>query len=247
MNYRVTPEEKELVERFQTAFNRIERAMQGLLRLPHETFGILLQQMYENSKILPNERVFLDDCRVLRNRLIHDNFQIDHYQLIPSHSIVERIEFIADNFEDTPTVYKYFAKKVQSVNANDTLYRVMKLIQDTSFTQFPVYDDDKKFVNLLTENVITRWLSKHTVIIQEMAFADLRHTVEQALTLQDGNDHWEFIPRTMTISAATAIFAAQPTIEALLITETGEVHETPIGIVTRSDALDLLDGEQHLT
>ena len=237
----MTPHEREIVDRFLDAFNRIEAAMRTVLK-SREPFGLLLQAMFDRNRIFNQEYSFLNDCRQLRNILVHRSFKDETYMALPGSAMVGYLEELADKFEDIPTVYTYCAKDVQSVQIHDTMYRVMNLIQETDYTQFPIYDDDK-FVSLLTENVLTRWLAKHVVTIHEMPFADLRHTVEQALTLQDTNAHWQFVPRKMTIPEATALFAEKPVLEALIITERGKKKEKPIGIVTRTDALDLLDGK----
>lgn len=231
-------EEQQRVDRFKTAFNEIHKFMQESLHMRGEPFGVCLDKMLEQDLVRKKDFTFLHDCRELRNFVVHNQ---DLYMAIPAVPVLERIEQILNYLIKEPVVYPEFATEVQIVNASDTMYRVMKIIEDTQYTQFPVYEGDK-FINLLTENVLTRWLAKHVVKIQEMGFADLRETASDALKLHDDEEHWEFIPRHMTIVAATALFAEKPVLEALIITERGKVTETPIGILTRSDALDMLDG-----
>lgn len=237
----MTPQERELVDRFLDAFNRIEETMRTFLK-SKEPFNLLLQAMLDRNRIFNHQFTFLNDCRLLRNILVHRSHKDETYMALPGSAMVAHLEDLANEFEDVPTVYTYCAKEVLSVQVHDTMYRVMNLIQERDYTQFPVYDG-KKFVNLLTENVLTRWLAKHVVTIHEMPFADLRHTVEQALTLQGENNHWKFVARKMTIPEATALFAEKPVLEALIITENGKLKEVPLGLVTRTDALDLLDGK----
>lgn len=236
-----TKEERNRVDRFKIAFNKVHQFMHDSLNVQNQPFGVVLDLMLEKHLIKRRDYTFLDDCRELRNFVVHNK---NLYIAVPSASVVENIERLAAKYEREPTVYNVFAKKVFTVSASDTLYRVMSLIEETSITQFPVYDDEGKFLNLLTENVLTRWLAKHTVLIQEMGFADLRDTAGDAITLHNDEEHWQFIPRHMTIAAATALFAQKPVLECLLITERGKQTETPIGIMTRSDALDMLDGKR---
>ena len=236
----ISKEEQERIDRFKKTFNEIHKFMEEALHMRQESFGECLDKMLEQDHIRKKDFTFLHDCRELRNFVVHNQ---DLYMAIPSLPVVEHIEQILHNLIEEPKVYPEFASKVQTVNASDTMYRVMKIIEDTQYTQFPVYDEGK-FVNLLTENVLTRWLARHVVRIQEMGFADLRETASDALKLHDDEAHWEFIPRTMTIAAATALFAEQPVLEALLITERGKISEKLLGILTRSDALDMLDGKR---
>ncbi|MEM9955691.1 MAG: hypothetical protein AAF846_29090 [Chloroflexota bacterium] len=234
-----TKDERAKTERFLNAFNQIHDYMKQEIKTYQDNFGILLGLMNEKTLIKKRDYDFLDNCRELRNHIVHSK---KRYMAIPSIETVERLERILNRFENLPTVHSVFGGEVRIIQADETMYHVMKIVEDTGFTQFPVYNDDQ-FVNLMTENILTRWLARHVVSHQEMAFADLRDTAADALRLLNDDDkHWEFIPRHMTITAATNLFASRPVLEALIITERGNVTDSPLGIVTRSDALDMLDG-----
>jgi len=240
MSY-TTKEEREMVDRFKAAFNRIHDFMHTTLNESNKPFGVLLNNMLEKHLIKNKDYTFLNACRELRNFVVHNK---NLYMAIPSIQVVEKIERLANRYADVPTVNREFSDGVQTLRSSDTMIDVMKIIEETAYTQFPVYDDQDNFVNLLTENVITLWLAKHVVRNREVGSTDLSDTVADALKLHDDEEHWEFIPRHMTIAAATALFAEKPVLEVLIITEHGKVTETPVGIVTRSDALDMLDGKR---
>jgi len=234
----ITKDERALIDRFKTAFNEIHDFMCDELDLPNEHFATLLGKMLEKQRIKQRDHEFLDNCRELRNHVVHSK---KLYMAVPSIYVVERIERLSSRFQNVPTVDSEFATKVETIDSKETMYHVMKLIEDTGFTQFPVYDKGK-FINLLTENVLIRWLAKYTISAKNVA--DLHHIAIDTLELDDDKQHWQFIPRHMTITAATGLFAAKPILEALIITERGITTETPIGIMTRSDALDMLDGKR---
>ncbi|MEO1287122.1 MAG: hypothetical protein AAFV93_05090 [Chloroflexota bacterium] len=213
--------------------------MKREIKTYQDNFGILLGIMIEKDLIRKRDYEFLDNCRELRNHLVHS---AKRYMAIPSIETVERIERIRNRLENLPNVYAEFGGDVKIIQADDTMYRIMEIIEHTDFTVFPVYKDGV-FLNLMTESILTRWLARHVVKNHEMAFADLRGTAADALHLLDDDDkHWEFIPRHTTITAATNFFASRPVLEALIITERGNITDSPLGIVTRSDALDMLDG-----
>lgn len=238
-----TKEEGELVNRFKVAYNHIHDYMHDTLKKKHKPFGTLLDTMLERHLIKRKDYTFLDDCRELRNFIVHSK---NLYMAIPSIHLVENIERLANKFANAPTVSREFSRQVEIIRASDTMYHVMSIIDKTGYTLFPVYDDENNFVNLLTESVLALWLAKYVAHQQEMNITEPGYTVADALNLHDDGEHWEFISRHMTVSAATAMFAEKPILEALLITERGKTSETPIGIVTRSDALDMLDGKRDV-
>lgn len=234
----VTKAERALIDRFKVAFNEIHDFMCDELNLPNEHFATVLGKMLENQRIKQRDHEFLDNCRELRNHVVHSK---KLYMAVPSIHVVERIERIANRLKSSPTVDSEFMKTVETVKSTDTMYDVMKRIEDTGFTQFPVYQDGK-FINLLTENVLARWLAKY--LINTKNEINLHTVHADTLDLQSDGQHWEFVSRHTTITAATALFSARPVLEALIITERGLTTETPIGIMTRSDALDMLDGKR---
>src|SRR5690606_2395552 len=121
-------EEQSRIDRFKIAYNAIHHFMQESLHMRNEAFGVCLDELFGKDLINKKDYTFLDNCRQLRNFVVHNR---DLYMAIPSEPVIERIELLASNFEKEPIVYPAFATSVQTINADDTMYRVMKIIEET--------------------------------------------------------------------------------------------------------------------
>lgn len=58
-------------------------------------------------------------------------------------------------------IFMKFERKVTALKPEDSLAQVLRLIKETSFSQFSVKEVDGRLRGLLTENGITRWLAHH--------------------------------------------------------------------------------------
>ena len=123
----------------------------------------------------------------------------------------------------------------------------MRLLRDLDFSQFPIYDTQNSFVGLLTENGITRWLANKVVHGGEEA-VNLTEPVSNALKAQKNLDqqsnNYLFVSQDMLVGQAIRIFSSKPSLEAMLITQTGAKTEKPQGIITRYDILEAMKEER---
>jgi len=97
----------------------------------------------------------------LRNVLVHERIKPFSYIANPSTETVESIEKISDYLLDPPRVIPRFQKTVELVDFEDSVSSILSKINRLGYSQFPVYEKER-LRGLLTENGITRWLSKHT-------------------------------------------------------------------------------------
>lgn len=238
----LSTDQQNRVKRFLQAFNRIEKLLQRKLNQESEntSFRALVDMMEDKNLITRENARFLQRCRELRNNLVHNN--INGYMSIPHEDVVITIEEVHHALENPPLVINYFQKEVECISDDEMLYTVLQVVHECAYSQFPVYDSSDTFVGLLTENGITRWLANH-VHIKKIELADLEETVRDALAVQEDFTNYAFVPREMTITEALNVYAVNPQLEALLITEHGKAQQSLLGIMTRTDALDIIDGE----
>ena len=236
--------EQGLIDRFEAAYNRIQSHMQDEVNGgSYAQFGKLVSRMKDSGRLYNRRFRFLMDCASLRNHIVHEKMQPGEYMAVPRASIVERLETIADEM-DKPPVVAMFNKKVQTFRTDDTISAVLEIIHQNDFSQFPVYDESEQFTGLLTENGITRWLADNNRN-QEADLVNLAQPVAQALAVEEMPDNHLFVSRHMTVVEAVNIYARKPQLEALLITESGDKQQSLLGIMTRFDALDIIDDELH--
>lgn len=128
-------------------------------------------------------------------------------------------------------------RSVETISIQDTLARVLKIIDRRDYSQFPVYED-KQFRGLLTENGVTRWLAHH--VVKTLSLVELDDIpVAQVLQNEEKRKNYQFVSREMLVDDIRALFAKQALLEAVLITASGKQAEKLLGVATRWDVLHL--------
>jgi hypothetical protein len=111
------------------------------------------------------------------------------------------------------------------------------------YSQFPVYDAEGQYRQLLTENGITSWLASQAV--QKSSPPQLEVVaVETLLRQQEARENCHFVSCETSVPQAVNRFNQTPYLEALLITEHGGQEEPLLGIVTPWDLLQA-DGKRN--
>ncbi len=230
----ISKEQLDLIERFIAAFNAIERFLKRDLEVKkHQPFVIMLD-LYAVRHPRWTDKEKLRQYAELRNALAHGRTKPHEYLFAPLPSVVDSIEDIREQLLDPPRVIPRFQRDVCTVRSSDTLSAVLALVDRFQYSQFPVYDDEQ-YKGLLTESGITRWLAYHST--NEMTSVDLRElSVRTLLRKEENRSNCVFVSSKATVEEALSKFALNPVVEAVLITNSGQKEEKPIGIVTRWDA-----------
>lgn len=231
----MTDRQHDLVERFKAAYNSIDRFLRKHLGKEDKVPFISLVREYQRTHRSETDCDYLRIAAKLRNVLVHE--QTEPYQpvAVPTLPVVQRLETIYQLLTNPPLIVPRFKRPVETTAPDDSLARVLKRIWEKDYSQFPVYDGEK-FQGLLTENGITRWLAHY--VSKEMSLMELDEVpVGEVLPEEAKRQNWLFVAKQTTVDQVKALFAEKKLLEAVLITETGNCAEKPIGIVTRWDVL----------
>lgn len=227
------PESVSLFDRFISAFNEIDAWIRKSTRLGREIgFSAVLQE-FERKSPLGADGDFLRSSSDLRNVLVHRRTLPILEMATPTDQVVAQLELIRDRMFNPPKVYPRFKKPVTVVAPDDSLEEVMRVISRLEFSQFPVLDDGK-FIGLLTENGITRWLAQKIVSSMSLVdFADAK--VSELVVNEERRENFIFVPRGMAITEVRGKFRGNGLLEAALITEKGRSGEKLLGLINRWD------------
>lgn len=237
----LTKEQQDLIERFLTAQNAVEKHLQAALGVQRGEGGYTeMIREYERRHPRWPDGERLRDFAVLRNALVHDRSQPYRYLFVPLPFAVEEIERIRERLINPARVVPTFSRAVRTVQSTDTLATVLGLLHAHNFTKFPVYEESR-FRGLLTENGIAHWLAHYVagetlIDMQEVPVAKLLQTEEEPA-------NHRFVVRDMPVREAFGLFGTKPQLEALLITQNGREEEKLLGIVTRWDVTHAPDAE----
>ncbi|WP_342542646.1 CBS domain-containing protein [Paenisporosarcina sp. FSL H8-0542] len=221
--------------RFLTAFHRIEHSMKDIIGTnDHLSFYKLVELSKRKNAVVRRFEEDLKEYATLRNAIVHHQTSTEYAIAEPHDEIVQALEAIDEALAKPVTVGEMFARKVSTLQAQDTLLDALVMIRDKQFTQIPVYEG-KVFVGLLTAVGITFWLANHV----EKEDISWEMTIESTLQHEKKKENHLFVPREMSIFEAEELFkeamAKGKRLEALLITD----KDGLVGIVTPLDLMKI--------
>ncbi|NMB24962.1 MAG: CBS domain-containing protein [Firmicutes bacterium] len=233
----------QLSERFIMAYNKIDRQLEK--RAGIEGYMGFSQLVRRVARADPMFAEFEDDLleyAELRNAIVHELVEPARIIAEPHASVVERIEQIAAILERPPLVIPRFERQVYTVQADDSILRVMDLIRQYGYTQFPVYDGESEFLGLLTDRCLARWLTFEFETLAQ----GLQATQVAQVMVYDKTEgaNVTFLSQNATVFDAYHEFECHmateyPRLEAILITANGRSDERLMGIITPWDMFRL--------
>lgn len=229
-------------DRFMAAFNSIESLLST--RLNRNQYISFFKLVDECSKFHADIRTFKNNLRMLgnlRNAIVHQ--RVDRIEIIaePHDSTVELIEKIEREIKEPIKVLPTFSRAVTTFEYSNSLMDVLRVIKQSSFSQFPIYHNGK-FKGLLTENGITAYIA-HIVEQEIIDFNDTR--LDDVVSLEESKNNFQFISRDTSLYEAKEYFKNSigsfetVKLDALLITHNGKKEEKLLGIVTAWDVVNL--------
>ncbi len=222
-------------ERFLKAFSAIEHEMARILKLKnHRRFVELIDKSARINPVIERYRFDLKEYAELRNAIVHDR---SGGEIIaePNDYAVNHIEQIAGLLLEPPKVAPLFLKEVLTLSVDDPIARAIRELSRMSYTQVPVHRDGKT-VCLLTSNMIVKWmglsLADNTL--------DIEHTTLQDVIRRVGHEHnYQAVPVNRSLLEIPDLFYRWQQegnkLEAVLITQHGDLKEPLLGIITNRD------------
>lgn len=223
-------------ERFISSYNKIDDFLRDYLK--KEKYVPFNQLVNEASKSHSTVRMYREDLKEykdLRNAIVHDS--IDGQTIAEPHDeVVRTIEKIEKLLTDPPRVIPLFKKRVFSLPEDTPVAKALKMMYESSFTQIPILDREDVFIDLLTVYTISRWLGA-SIKDDELNLTDIR--ISQVLNHRQDHFRYRFISRSTSIVEVLELFQQATRegkrLEAVLITENGNLTEKLLGIITPWD------------
>ncbi len=233
----LTKEQRDLIEQFEADYNAVDRFLRGALDADDPIGFAKLVRRYANEHFGWADAEFLTTIAKIRNLIVHERTDLHRHVVIPTVAVAEGLKHSKERLMNPARAIPTFQRTVETISIDDTLARVLKIIDERDYSQFPVYEG-KQFRGLLTENGITRWLARH--VSQSVSSARLGDIpVSQVLQNEEERKNHQFVRHDMRVDDVTALFAKQALLEAVLVTASGDETENLLGIATRWDILHL--------
>ncbi len=159
-------DERSRIDRFEAAYNRIDRELQRILDEPREGrrrgFASSLRQIASQRRHFGRHLDFLLEAGELRNALVHNRLGTVEYIAVPTNSTVEQIEAIDEELRKPLPLRSISATDVVMVSVDDRVGRVLALVREKGFVRFPVRLDNR-IIALLTASGVVRWIASHDI------------------------------------------------------------------------------------
>lgn len=229
------------VETFLHLFADVEVALKKkLCRQANDStsVGKLIEEYEGKNRYWIESANKLRNLKSIRNLLTHQRNSTFGYPIAVAPASISALSKIRDHLLKPERISMKYRKAVKTVRADDSLAHVLALAFDNGFSQFPVVNDGH-FGGLVTENEFTRWFGRRVKANStDLNLADV--TVRMVLKEKDpslkGIQIFHFERPDASVEEVMGKFLVEPTLEVILLTDSGDKH-TPIeGIITQWDA-----------
>lgn len=221
---------------FLDRFHSIESILrQQLGREERILFSQLVNQAAKKNALIRQKAERLKSFGDLRNAIQHGSGLNGEAIAEPHDKIVNEIIDIEEKLR-SPKRMNHFFCDVYSLNETDSMSKMLQLVQQFQYSQFPVFNSKGEFISLVTESGITNWLASK---VKEDLISFEETKVSDLLSVDELAETYRFISRRNTIYEAKDYFLQAANegrkLEALLITESGKSNQSLLGIVTHWD------------
>lgn len=227
-----------LSERFEVAFNQIHDSLKSIVKINDDRFKVLLDVGSRKHQMIEKYYNDLKQFAKLRNSLVHDKRELGYYIAEPHINVVEDIEKISLVFNKPNYALSIATKEVIYFNTEDSILSILQAIKNYGYSQYPVYKK-KECVGLLKTGDIVNWMSEN-IINTVVDLTDIN--VGDVLTNVKKHPI-EFVPKAIDIFSIEDIFEEKHkdkvNLEVVIITENGNGDETPLGMVTAWDLIEI--------
>lgn len=231
--------ESERVARFEAAYNRIDRALTGMVsggggnRRKHG-FAAKVRIAAGRRRNLARYVDFLLEIGELRNALVHGRTDELEYLAVPNESTVLELERIEQAAFSPEKVLPRFARNVVTLQPQQPIIDAWRLVRTDGYSRYPVYDARGEYLGLLTANGLARWAaSRLNGSKLELDAANV--TVLDVLERDHRRSAVEFVSRNTLIDDVDELFQRTKPLEAVIITEHGTPNEPPLGMICARD------------
>ena len=226
-------------KRFINAYNSIDYA----IRIQHNfkrsmSFSEVVRKSVPINFIVRKYEDDLVDFGRLRNAIIHNSNE----QFViaePHDDVVEKIEHIAQLLTTPPkAINAIIDRDVLCVQNDVSLKDVIKLIATSEFSNIPVFKNGG-LIGVANGQRILDVLGRQIVKNKNIDDFISNITIEDVLLEPVPYKNYDVVSKEATIEEILNLFNKNRKLLTVLITKSGTLNETPIGIITTSDVIYL--------
>ncbi|WP_066066666.1 CBS domain-containing protein [Neobacillus soli] len=227
-----------LSERFEVAYNQVHDALKDIVQINDERFVVLVKVGAKKYQIIETYKKDLEQYARLRNAIVHEKMEVGQYIAEPNAKVVSHIEKIANVFSRPNYALSIATKNVVYFDYHDSILKVTAAIKEHGYSKFPIYKN-KKCIGLLTAGSILKWMAQN----MESSLVNLADIDVSDILLYEKEHSIEFVTKEINIFEVENIFEKahkkKRKLEGVIITEKGQTDETPLGMITAWDLIEI--------
>lgn len=227
-------------ESFLVIFSEIEqwlRTQTGSDR--SASFYELVSRAGDKSSAVRRHQVALKEYADLRNAITHERTD-NHVIAEPNERAITDFLRIRNTLLQPAKLIPRFQRGVKARPSSDPIGHAIQDMQEGSFSQMPIINDDR-VTSLLTTETVVRWLASE---VKNELVSLLDTPISRVLPHVENTEHYCFMGRNESVHEAITRFedfsSRGKDLDAILITNDGKPEQSLLGILTVYDLPDLL-------
>lgn len=228
----------ERTEQFVARFNELEQYLRDSSRSRRNVpFGELVSRAGEHNAAARHHARDLREWSDLRNAIVHEHPKGKVIAEVTPEALAE-FDAIVSQITAPPPVFPLFRRDVRVFRESDPLLEAVEDLWREGYSQVIVRRDGA--LTLLSYAGVARWLG---AALNGSSIDLSGATVGDALT-QEEPGGIAFLPRDASVFQARELFVRLPQrqtqrLRVIVVTEHGDPSETPLGLITASDLLEI--------
>ena len=232
-------EQKSNARRFIEAYNKIDYA----LRVQHNfkrslSFADMIRKAVIQNHIVRKYEDDLIDFGRLRNAIIHksnDKFLIAE----PHNDVTEKIEKIAKLISTPPKVIETnCVHDVFTVSYDVSVQNVIEIMAQTTYSNIPVFKDGVLIGVANGQKIIDAFGEFMLSGGDGIEFLKNK-LIEEIVRIPTSSKYFEVASIDVTVEDVMNMFFTNRKLLCIILTKYGKMGETPVGIITSSDFMEL--------
>lgn len=228
----------DIVEQFEITFNQIHQHLKELNGYPkNDNFVELLQRSKLKHSVI---RVHFDQLKQyakLRNAIVHERISGDYFIATPHTDVVDQLKRIKRTLDQPPKALEFATRPVLFFKQDTDITHIIEAFEEHGISQFPIYNTDRSFAGLLTNDGIIRWFSQNN----HNGKVDLENMTASHVLASEKHKSVEFLQSSATVFELEERFERSldenRKLKAVILTESGSPDDVPAGIVTTWDLI----------
>ena len=224
--------------RFLDSYNRLDKALRDIYNIkPSLSYSDCIRRCAAVSSVIRKYEDDLIDYGRLRNAIVHRSTDIPIAE--PHDDVVEQIEKIAKLVSTPPkAIETQCVKDVFTVSYDVKIKSVIEIMAQTSYSNIPVFHDGTMIGVANGQKIID---SFGAWLLEGKSAEDFLNntTIEEIVTIPSQKKYYEVANVNVSIEEVMNMFFNNRKLLCIVLTKTGKMGETPVGIITATDYMDL--------